>query len=179
MGNSSNNKPPIGSDKGIMRLSERQIQVCHESMMQAVGGQLAMAVAALDITAPFIIYLEGNLGMGKTTLVRGFLRALGYAGHVRSPTYTLLEPYTVQQWPVLHLDLYRLAHPEELLYLGLVDYLAQPVVFLIEWPAQGIGALPQADCIINITLAGQDERLLCLQAGTVVGERLLSSLELC
>lgn len=111
------------------------------------------------IPAAFIVYLQGDLGAGKTTLVRGVLRGMGYQGKVRSPTYTLIEPYRVQGRAVCHLDLYRLGDPEELEYLGLRDLLEEPVVMLIEWPEQGRGMLPAADLVIRIHYQGEGRRL--------------------
>ena len=107
----------------------------------------------------FIVYLQGDLGAGKTTLVRGVLRGMGYQGKVRSPTYTLIEPYRVRGRAVCHLDLYRLGDPEELEYLGLRDLLEEPVVMLIEWPEQGRGMLPAADLTIQIHYQGEGRRL--------------------
>jgi tRNA threonylcarbamoyladenosine biosynthesis protein TsaE len=117
---------------------------------------------------PFVVYLEGDLGAGKTTLVRGFLRGLGHAGNVKSPTFTLVEPYDVASGPVFHLDLYRLADPEELEYLGLRDLLGERSVLLVEWPDRGAGSLPPGDLRIAIEHrdAGRQVRLVGLsQAG--------------
>ena len=97
-----------------------------------------------------IIYLRGDLGAGKTTLVRGLLRALGHRGPVRSPTYTLIEPYEELEPPVHHLDLYRLGDPEELDYLGLRDLLGGESLLLVEWPERGADALPSPDLEVRI-----------------------------
>jgi tRNA threonylcarbamoyladenosine biosynthesis protein TsaE len=96
------------------------------------------------------VHLQGDLGAGKTTLVRGFLRALGVSGAVRSPTYGLLEPYAVAGRPVLHLDLYRLAEPTEVASLGLRDHDEPGAVWLIEWPERGAAALGPPD--LRVTL---------------------------
>lgn len=122
------------------------LQAASPEQQEALGGVLAGS-----LTPPFIVYLQGDLGAGKTTLVRGLLRAMGYAGAVRSPTYTLMEPYDVGCCTVWHLDLYRLGDPEELEYLGLRDLLDGQSILLIEWPERGRGVLPGADLVIHIT----------------------------
>ena len=139
-------------------------------VMEALGGQLAQGLV------PGIVYLEGELGTGKTTLVRGLLRALGYQGPVRSPTYTLVEPYEGEPCPVYHLDLYRLADPEELEWLGLRDLLSQPATLLIEWPERGTGVLPAADLCINIRYADAG-RVVELVPLTARGRQLMSRVE--
>ena len=98
----------------------------------------------------FVIFLEGDLGTGKTTLVRGFLRGLGYTGSVRSPTYTLIEPYRVADRTCYHLDLYRIADPEELEFLGLRDLLGGPATLIVEWPERGAAALPAPDLHLHL-----------------------------
>ncbi|MHB8919695.1 MAG: tRNA (adenosine(37)-N6)-threonylcarbamoyltransferase complex ATPase subunit type 1 TsaE [Halothiobacillus sp.] len=112
---------------------------------------VATLAGALARTAPRtgLMFLEGSLGAGKTTFARAFLRALGVRGTVRSPTYTLIEPYDLADRRVLHLDLYRLASPEELDDLGLRDEFDQALI-LIEWPERGAGELPLADICVAL-----------------------------
>jgi tRNA threonylcarbamoyladenosine biosynthesis protein TsaE len=111
------------------------------------------------LRVPSVIYLEGDLGAGKTTLVRGVLRGLGYRGSVRSPTYTLLEPYELPVMRLYHLDLYRLSDPQELEYLGLRDLLDEQSLLLVEWPERGKGTLPPPDLRIRIDHAGEGRNL--------------------
>lgn len=109
------------------------------------------ATLACRCPIPSVIYLVGDLGTGKTTLSRGFLRALGFGGRVKSPTYTLLEPYEFDGFGVLHLDLYRLAAAEEFEFLGVREYLHGPAICLIEWPERGGDLLPPADLTVELT----------------------------
>jgi len=106
-----------------------------------------------------VVFLRGDLGAGKTTLVRGLLRALGHLGSVRSPTYTLIEPYEVGDQRIHHLDLYRLGDPEELEYLGLRDLLDGEGLVLVEWPERGAGMLPEPELVIEIEHAPPGRRL--------------------
>lgn len=120
--------------------------------------------AALAKSLPddgLIIYLHGDLGTGKTTLSRGVIRALGHTGAVKSPTYTLAEPYEFFHFPLYHFDLYRLTHPEEVEFLGVDEYFEPPSVCIIEWPERGRGFLPAADLDISLQTSGNGRRLIC------------------
>lgn len=99
-----------------------------------------------------VIYLQGDLGAGKTTLVRGLLQALGHTGRVKSPTYTLLEQYSIGTWEIRHFDLYRMTTPEEWENAGFGDEIDGHNVFLIEWPAQARGQLPPPDLEISFDI---------------------------
>lgn len=143
-----------------------------ESQM-AFGEQLAVA-----LRPPCVIFLEGDLGAGKTTLARGILRGLGYGGSVRSPTYTLIEPYALPDLELYHLDLYRLGDPEELEYLGLRDLLGRAAVWIIEWPERGVGCLPRPDWRIRLTPIETGRRLV-LTTASPLGEAMLSDVMFC
>lgn len=115
-----------------------------------------------------VVYLQGDLGAGKTTLVRGLLRALGHTGRVPSPTYTLVEPYTLGGRELKHLDLYRIADPEELAFLGIRD---MGGVLLIEWPERGPHFLPPPDMTCRLVDAVPG-RVLDVEGQTEAGKAL-------
>ncbi|RJQ47838.1 MAG: tRNA (adenosine(37)-N6)-threonylcarbamoyltransferase complex ATPase subunit type 1 TsaE [Gammaproteobacteria bacterium] len=134
--------------------------------MLAFGAELARHLRAGDR-----MYLSGELGAGKTTLVRGVLRGLGHQGAVKSPTFTLVEPYDLAGLTLYHFDLYRINSTSELVSLGLEDYFTAHAVCLIEWPERGAGVLPEPD--IALTLSPDNHgRSLNLNAKTARGEEI-------
>ena len=111
------------------------------------------------IPLPLVIWLEGDLGAGKTTFARGLIHSLGYVGRVKSPTYGLLEHYEIDSLKVLHMDLYRISDPGELEFLGLEDLLDDRTILLIEWPDKGGSWLPDPDFIFTFSYAGEGRDL--------------------
>ncbi len=129
----------------------------NEAAMMAYGGKIAD-----QFPNGGIVLLKGDLGAGKTTLVRGLLRHLGHQGNVKSPTYTLVEPYELNDRKVYHFDLYRLGDPEELEYMGGRDYWESDALCLIEWPEQAKGYLPDADLSLEISYEGSGRNISIL-----------------
>ena len=137
---------------------------------------LAFGLALAEVSKGHgFITLQGDLGSGKTTLCRAVIQALGHKGAVKSPTYTLVEPYELPSGRVLHYDLYRLNDPEELHFLGIRDFLGPDVLTLIEWPERGKGWLPEPDLAISFNLA-KGGRDLSWQAHTDLGETMSQAL---
>ena len=155
---------------GVPAVTGLSLYLDGEEAMVAFGQRLA---AALDAGAS--LYLSGELGAGKTTLSRGIARGLGHEGAVKSPTYTLVEPYQDLRIPLYHFDLYRLGDPEELEYMGLREYFDGSAVVLVEWPERGAGFLPDPDLRITIALEGAGRRV-DLQAGSPRGEACLATM---
>ena len=138
--------------------------------------RLARAFASCA-DAPLIVLLYGDLGAGKTTFVRAFLRALGYSGAVKSPTYTLLEVHDViSKGEVYHFDLYRLADPEELAYLGVRDIDQEASIWFVEWPENGSGFLPASDMEIFIKYQ-EDGRVIDVCGLSQAGKKVIEILD--
>lgn len=148
----------------------RSLHLPNEDEQLAFASQVASVVVKGTV-----IFLNGDLGTGKTTFVRGFLRGLGYDGVVKSPTYTLVEPYQLTNFAIYHFDLYRLADPEEIEYAGGRDYFDGEAISLIEWPEKAQGFLPEPDLVLHLEYAesGRDIEIL---AGTERGKKVMLAL---
>lgn len=123
-----------------------------------------------------IVFLHGNLGAGKTTLVRGHLRAAGFQGPVKSPTFTVVEEYRLENITVYHFDLYRLSSPDELEWLGIRDYLRADSIWFVEWPQHGEGTLPRPDLEVSLEPEGSG-RKATVTASSAAGRAALAQLE--
>ena len=151
------------------------------NVILSASGELAMLEVGKKMAACLvngqIIYLNGCLGAGKTTLTGGIIRALGCSGAVKSPTYTLVEPYDLASAQVYHFDLYRLGDPEELEYIGIRDYVSGDAICIFEWPEKGLGYIPLPDLVVTIEVENADSRRLTLVAKTQKGEQMLDRLK--
>lgn len=141
----------------------------------ALGNQFAQTVLAMN--AGLTVFLEGTLGAGKTTFCRGVLRGLGHSAAVKSPTYTLVEPYSFSGLKAYHFDLYRLGSAEELEYMGVRDYFSESALCLIEWPSRGRGVLPAPDVKITLT-PDHSGRVVALEGVSELGQKSIAAIGL-
>ena len=151
-------------------MTVKTLFLADEAAQESLAGQVAQY--CLPGT---VIFLQGDLGTGKTTFVRGFLHALGHIGVVKSPTYTLVEPYSIGNKHIYHFDLYRLADPDELEYAGGRDYFDNESICLVEWPEKAEAYLPKADllCRIRYENAG---RVIEITPGSPEGRAIIKQL---
>ena len=154
---------------GSRERKKRIFQVATPARMEQLGAGLANATPE----GGAVYFLYGALGTGKTTLVRGFLKALGHIGPIKSPTYTLVEPYRVGGRALHHFDLYRINNPEELEYLGIRDYFDGLSLCLVEWPERGAELWIQPDVVVYIRHKGS-EREVEIEGRTPRGKNILS-----
>ena len=150
-----------------------------EAATESAGRTLGRALGAVPgprhADGALIVGLAGGLGAGKTTLARAALRELGAAGTVRSPTYTIAEPYDTRIGRVWHLDLYRIADPDELEFIAIRDLVSDSAACLVEWPERGRGGIPEPDCLVTLAVDGSARRLR-IEPRTARGEALASRL---
>ena len=137
---------------------------------------VAQCVASL-LQPGDVVFLSGGLGVGKTSFTRGCLTALGHVGRVKSPTYSVVESYSVQDLLLHHFDLYRIGSLDELYSMGMEDYFDGSAMCMVEWPEQGQGVLPAADLTIQLSLHGQDGRCLNAVASSARGDQILNELK--
>ena len=150
-----------------------RLQLADEKQTMALGAALAPV-----LHAGLVVWLDGDLGAGKTTLVRALLRALGHTGPVKSPTYTLVELYTVSSLYLYHFDFYRFNDPEEFADAGLGEYFRDDSLCLVEWPAKAAGYVPPADLALLFRFAGDAPdagRCVELSARSAAGAQCLSA----
>lgn len=154
-------------------LSFPEILLANEAATLNFGATLSRV-----LTPGTIVFLEGNLGAGKTTCLRGILRGLGFSGSVKSPTYTLVEEYDVEWGPLYHFDLYRLQTAEELETIGIREYFGDNAVVVVEWAERGIGVLPKPDINIIFTIdILKNNRTITLKAYTLKGKNMVEKLQ--
>jgi tRNA threonylcarbamoyladenosine biosynthesis protein TsaE len=147
------------------------VRLENEQATVDMGSKLASAM-----TSGAVLFLHGDLGAGKTTLSRGLIQGLGHSGNVKSPTYTLVEPYELAPLSAYHFDLYRLADPEELEFMGFRDYFNEQAVCIIEWPEKGQDFLPSADLELYLTYA-DEQREIDIRALSLKGQDIIKKIK--
>lgn len=151
-------------------MTTSRIMLANEAETLALAARLALL-----LQGGMVLHLTGALGAGKTTFCRGLIQALGHQGAVKSPTYTLVEPYELQSLSVYHFDLYRLHDPEELEFMGFRDYFNPNSLCIIEWPERGLGFLAEPDVHIKL-IADGEQRQVCLSSGSAAGQQIIMTL---
>lgn len=149
----------------------------HVFNLESLNATENLATRIAEVIVPnFIVSLNGNLGAGKTTLTRAILRAIGITGSIKSPTFTLVEPYQLESYTVYHFDLYRFSDPEEWFEAGFDEYFNDPQISFIEWAEKAEGLIPPIDWQINIKFLNDERRELIINALTDTGDKCLMKL---
>lgn len=157
-------------------MSVLRFELVDEEATQALGGVIARALPSAPAASRFHVDLLGDLGAGKTTLVRAVLRGLGFEGRVKSPTYPLLELYQVAGDQFCHFDLYRLETPEAFSEAGFDEYFSMPGLCFVEWPDRAAGHLPPPDWVVSLSDSAHGGRILEVDARTEQGQTCLERL---
>ena len=157
-------------------MKDLQLHLPDEAATRSWGASLARSLATQSLAKQaFVIHLSGDLGAGKTALARAILRELGFSGAVKSPSYSLVEPYNLTNFPIYHFDLYRFSSADQWFDAGFDDIIAGPGLMLLEWPEKAAGALAPADLLVALEATGRDdERLLRATAHTEAGRQCLA-----
>jgi tRNA threonylcarbamoyladenosine biosynthesis protein TsaE len=149
---------------------------CYEAHLTDEAATVAMGNRLASIIENgAVVYLHGDLGAGKTTFTRGVVQGFGHEGKVKSPTYTLVEPYELNRANVYHFDLYRLGDPEELEYMGIRDYFSSDAICIVEWPEKGGEFIPTPDLNISLSYVNTERKIVMESAserGITIIERL-------
>ncbi|MDZ7753557.1 MAG: tRNA (adenosine(37)-N6)-threonylcarbamoyltransferase complex ATPase subunit type 1 TsaE [Gammaproteobacteria bacterium] len=151
-------------------VEQQQLELGDAEAMEALGARIVDALGGRGL-----VFLAGELGTGKTTLVRGALRHMGHQGSVKSPTFTLVEPYEINSQMVFHFDLYRLGDAGELEFMGFRDYIAGDTLCFVEWPERGAGGLPPPDIEVRLEYRGSG-RGAVVGAATARGAEVLAGI---
>ena len=148
------------------------ITLKNETETTEIGSKLASCLKGGEV-----IYLKGDLGAGKTTLVRGALNGLGHTGNVKSPTFTIVESYSIDDYIIYHFDLYRINDEDELEYIGIRDYCDGSAICFFEWPERGGDLLPDADILISLSYQNEG-RALEISAFSEIGDSIIGNLSI-
>ena len=148
------------------------IPLKNETETTEIGSKLASYLKGGEV-----IYLKGDLGAGKTTLVRGALNGLGHTGNVKSPTFTIVESYSIDDYIIYHFDLYRINDEDELEYIGIRDYCDDSAICFFEWPERGGDLLPDADILISLSYQNEG-RALEISTFSEIGDSIIGNLSI-